>query len=247
MQLIMPIIFSDKIIVDDFDGIAQGQINRQSIFKIYPITRLAALIQVLRVQVPKRHTILFLVDNGERIWFAGYAPPDPAIETEYHIPMHYQMTGYPAKSASCRTAGVIEMSDDYKLITKISNKSCSFKPTVDSIKWALAILVFCKSILDEQSITLSKELHMEEYSSAVGGFQGTNHILDLEELTPWLERVFADEKPYLIKQPETIKEVTYHPRKHLNSFYLEGKRPKEEEEDKGVSNHTKQAVMSKSQ
>lgn len=207
----MPLPFDNDLTRPEFHCINEGRISKPSEFKIYPISQLGLLLQTLRVQTPPKHTILYCVDDNGQIWFAGEAAPDPNIITEFLIPMHYQMTGVSGINAYCMTAGNFELSIDYKEIIRIDNKSSTFKPTFDSLKWALASLVVNASCLETQSIRLAPELLIEEYSDGVGRFQGRFHTLDTAEFVKWVETTFEGEKQRLLKQPTEIKTVTYKP------------------------------------
>lgn len=207
----MPIPFDDNLERPEFRCVQAGRVSKPSVFKIYPINQLRLLIETLRVQIPPKHTVLHLVDDAGKIWFAGEAAPDPSVVTEFLIPMHYQMTGRPATSAYCMSAGTMEFSSDYQQIIRMDNKSCAFKPAFDSLKWTLASLIAHTPCLEEQSIRLAAELILEEYSTGVGGFQGIFHTLNTDELTAWVKKTFAKEEASLLQQPADIKTVTYKP------------------------------------
>ncbi len=210
----MPIPFEDDLEEEDkpdFACLKAGRVSKPSVFKIYPISQLGSLIESLRVQIPPKHTVLFLVDDSGKIWFAGDEVPSPDVETEFRIPMYYQMTGRPAINARCMTAGTLEFSADYQHIDTMGNRSCTFKPTFDSLKWALAILIANRAGLEEQSIRFKAELTLEQYSTGVGGFQGDYHQLNTDEFTAWAQEKFAREEAYFLQQPIDIKTVTYKP------------------------------------
>ncbi len=214
----MPNHFNEDIERPEFHCIQSGHITRGSVYKVYPLCHLDLLIAVISQLTVPIHSILFIVDDGGCMWFAGYAPSN--LDSEYPIPMHYQMTGRSEENAYCMTAGVIEFSKDYKTMIRLNNKSCSFKPTFDSLKWAISILCFNKTQLEQCSIQISPDLILEEYSSYVGGFQGNYHSLNMEEITPWINRVFKLEEKYLVHQLQGVRECRYQPiQQHKDSFY----------------------------
>ena len=207
----MPIPFEDDLDPPDFSCRTNVEIKEKSQFIIYPISHLPALIEVLRENIPPKHTVLFLMDDSGHMWFAGEQKASPDIETRFRIPMHYQMTGKPTHVAFCMTAGVLELSEDYSTIIRMSNKSCNFKPSFDSLKWAIATLVANQDLLKSLSIQFASELNLEEYATLVGGFQGTYHSLKMEEFTTWAQKVFEKQMPHFLKQPTEIKRVIYEP------------------------------------
>lgn len=207
----MPLPFDIDLTRPEFKCVTAGKLTSLSQFKIYPISQLGLLLKSLSEQIPAKHVVLHLLDDNGQMWFAGEAAPDPSIITEFRIPMHYQMTGLPSVNAYCMTAGTIEFSSDYQTITGINNKSCTFKPTLDSLKWALASLVINAPCLREQSIQFTSELKVEEYSTGVGGFQGMFHTINTDELVAWVKTTFEKEEMGLLNQPTDIKIATYKP------------------------------------
>jgi hypothetical protein len=166
-------------------------------FKIYPISELHKLIEVVRKKSAPLLKIRYLVDMNNQLWFAEEGGAGRTI------PAHYQM----GDTEWCITAGNIKFSKDYKQIELINHKS-SFKPSLDSIKWVVAILIANEELLNEQSISLSPLLVINELTSSGGNKEA--HILEKIELAQWISGTFGEE--YLgsfKKQPLTIKETTY--------------------------------------
>ena len=168
-------------------------------FDIYSISTLKTLLDE-KEKNKELPDLRFLVDLDKNALFAR--------ETHQRIPApaHYQMTGELQKNACCITAGNLFLSPNYKQLLKANHKSGDFRPSFDSLKWFIAIL-----ILNEKRLpfSLPEKLIIEElnYSGKV--------IRTLEwnvaELRSWVMKVFTDEKivSHLLEQEQKIRKVNY--------------------------------------
>jgi len=64
------------------------------------------------------------------------------------------------------------------------------------------------SCLGEQSIQFAPELIVEEYSTGMGGFQGTFHTINTDELVTWVKTTFEKEETGLLNQPTRKKRAS---------------------------------------
>ena len=166
-------------------------------FKVYPISQLHTLIQTVQTKASPIRKIRYLVDMSDQLWFAEEGG---ACRT---IPAHYQM----GDTQWCVAAGNIKFSEDYQQIELINHKS-SYKPTLDSIKWVIAILIANEALLNELSIRLPATLIVNKLTSSGGNDEA--HVLETAELKQWINNTFGEDKLSLFKkQPITIKETTY--------------------------------------
>ncbi len=172
--------FDENTLRPNYECIYRGN-DTHSTFEIYPLHHLGRLLQTQ----PPAAKILFLLDENGEIWFAGRQSKDAT--REHSMPIHYQMTGLSMKEATCITAGIFELSADNKKIVRMYNKSCSFRPRFDSLKWALATFILNSQILADCGVALAEELILDEYAPNTGGYQGVSYDLT-HEMILWIKK-----------------------------------------------------------
>lgn len=172
-----------------------------STFRVYPLCQLATLIQDISAKPTTINTVRYLVDCNEKIWFAEEGGASA------HIPAHYQMTGLAAPAARCIAAGNMAFSADFQHIVMMNNKSGDFCPSLESTKWALAILAANTACLTAQSIHLHDELTIEQF--AIGSAPVGLHLLEKASVIAWIETLGDAIATSLRNQPLEIKELSY--------------------------------------
>ncbi|PWY55871.1 hypothetical protein DGG96_10185 [Legionella qingyii] len=126
---------------DKFHSNNLKKITRTSEYLIHSLATLGQLLTEMK-QGEETPVLRYLVCLNKLAWFAreshSNAPDAPA---------HFKMTGSPQNQAFCKTAGNLFFSEDYSTLIKINHKSGDFRPSFDSIKWILAILVINETCL----------------------------------------------------------------------------------------------------
>lgn len=213
--------------------------SRSSHHLIYPLQQVGELIKIIRSQEPPQKTVRYLVDCSFRLWFAEEGAPTNTI------PAHFQMTGESAGAARCIAAGNMEFSDDFTKIGMLNNKSGDFRPTFDSIKWPLAIMIIHELYGAMHPILLADELRLEELTPS-GGSKDV-HVVNKAELISWVIETFAEKIEQLQAQPTDIKEVTYQSSKAFHHYSGNRVRLFAEEEDNpseaGLHDHRLSKVL----
>lgn len=168
-------------------------------YDIHSLTTLEALLEEKKKN-HERPDLRFLLDLNKNAWFVR------ETHTHFPAPAHYQMTGESGGAACCITAGNLFLISDYKTLVKINNKSGDFRPSFDSLKWFIAILILNEKRL---SFSLPEILLVEELNSS-GGVKRTLEW-DVEKLREWVLQVFTDEKilSELQQQSKGIKKIIY--------------------------------------
>ncbi|CAM4482187.1 MAG: hypothetical protein LEGION0403_FIIPPAGN_01560 [Legionella sp.] len=120
---------------DRFRSNNPKKITQDCVYSIHSLATLGELLAEKKKggEVPDLRYLVGL--NGEA-WFARESHTKGPI-----APAHYKMTGSPRNAAYCKTAGNLFFSDDYSTLLKLNNKSGDFRPSLNSIKWILAIFV----------------------------------------------------------------------------------------------------------
>lgn len=170
------------------------KIFSNSHFTLYPIHRLAELVAIIQAKSQKK--LRFVVDRSGHAWFAEEGSPNRTT------PAHYQMLDSNERHTQCITAGSIRFSDDYQTIAKIKNKSGDFHPSVDSLKWFLAILLgnpVGNSWLPQTVLVI--KLENDRPTASYG--------LDKMELHTWLSTTLGAEFNTVQHQPEQCKVIVY--------------------------------------
>lgn len=168
-------------------------------YKIHSIATVYSLLEEKAMNGEKTD-LRFLVDTTGKAWFAR------ETHSDFPAPAHYQMTGLPQNMAYCRTAGNLFFSGDYKTLNKLNNKSGDFRPSFDSLKWFIAIL-----ILNENSLpfALPETLLMDEFSSS-GRLEHT-WKLNIPKFRQWVQDAFTSKGiiEELQIQTQETKTVSY--------------------------------------
>lgn len=175
------------------------KIMRDEDYKIHSLATVYSLLEEKALNSEKTD-LRFLVDSTGQAWFAR------ETHNDFPAPAHYQMTGSPQSQAYCRTSGNLFFSSDYKFLNRVNNKSGDFRPSFDSLKWFLAIL-----ILNEDSLPFAfpELLLVDEFSSS-GRLECTLK-LNVSELRQWILDTFTDKNilEELKIQIQETKSVSY--------------------------------------
>lgn len=180
----------------------RDRLRGEAIYKIYPICALDDLIAVLRSKEEPEVVVRYLVDMNGYFWFAEEGHPSKLI------PSHNQMVGNSSETPTCLTAGNLVFSDDYQSIIAIDHKSGNFKPSFNSLLWALVILAANEASFAKLGITLNMDLSVDELNTAGGLVK--KHILTKADIIEWVHDTVEDEDlVYFAEQPTAIKTVYY--------------------------------------
>ncbi|MBX9704343.1 MAG: hypothetical protein K2X39_09350, partial [Silvanigrellaceae bacterium] len=140
-------------------------------YVIYSLTHLNELLSALEISKEyhlrnnryNTNKIRYLVTTEMQLVFAKEGTPNESV------PAHYRMTCEEKENAQCLAAGNIYVKKigNHFQITKINHKSGDFKPELESMKWALAILLAHEASLPENF--LPDTLVIEKINSSGGG------------------------------------------------------------------------------
>ncbi|MCL9683624.1 hypothetical protein [Legionella maioricensis] len=168
-------------------------------YPVYSLVTVSSLLEEKELNREKTD-LRFLVDTNGQAWFAR------ETHNDFPAPAHYQMTGLPQSQANCRTAGNLFFSSDYKVLKRVNNKSGDFRPSFDSLKWFITILVLNESSLP---FVLPEILLADEFSSS-GRLERT-WKLNISELRSWVMDTFTSGEilDELQKQVQETKTVSY--------------------------------------
>lgn len=108
--------------------------------------------------------------TGELVFAAEGAP-------RQHIPAHYQMADKNPREALCVSAGNAFFDENNKLVA-IDHKSGDFRPTFDSLKFALGAMLNANVSMDEEIV-----LRQLDYAGALE----KNYSIKTEKLAPLAE------------------------------------------------------------
>ncbi|KTD01346.1 hypothetical protein OQJ19_01535 [Fluoribacter gormanii] len=160
---------------DKFRSNNLKKITRSSKYLIHSLATLGELLTEMKIG-KETPVLRYLVDLNKAAWFAretrDHAPDAPA---------HFKMTGSPQNSAFCKTAGNLFFSEDYSTLISINHKSGDFRPSFDSIKWILAIIVINEACLP---FNLPEVLIIDELDHN-GKIIGTHQCL-ISSIKKWL-------------------------------------------------------------
>lgn len=197
-------VFNQSLDLPSFICFNSRKVKVASTCTIYPMRGLKRLLDNIKLKDPTATHVRFLIDNSFNLWLAEEGPPNKVI------PSHQQMTGEQGTQARCVTAGNIVFSKDMRFIESVNHKSGDFRPSFDSMKWLLALLVMNEQLLLEQDILLPPRFFIEKLTSA-GGLENTFEI-GHDELIAWVHDIFSPEQlGRLTSQPLTEKTVYYAP------------------------------------
>jgi hypothetical protein len=182
--------------------------------KLVPLANLKEFF----VESPKKLKLRFIVDTDGILWFAPEGRPNRTT------PAHYQMTGSPYMDARCLAAGnfYFRKKENQQYTLAITNKSGDFKPKLESLKWAIAILaVNLKNLPDLLNIKDKIEIQ----SSPTKDTQLTFEIKS-EETMAWVNDTFSKEKIDVFQnQAMHKKNIQYEPdAKNLEALTLRANR-----------------------
>ena len=213
---IFPDIFSPSLDKPSIGCLDPRQVRCDSSHNIYPIDFLNVLLEKIKKNSgvdDNRHTIRFLVDIYGRLWFAEEGGPGKII------PAHYQITGEPANSARCITAGNITFSANHKEIIAINHKSGDFKPPFDTLKWVLAILVANEHRLEAAFVSLAATINIQKLSSSLGSDGEPTYAIEKAELETAIENIFDIDE--LRIQPTVMQETIYNKKRRRDTDDVE--------------------------
>jgi hypothetical protein len=183
---------------DRFRSNNSKKITSNFVYSIHSLTTLGELLAEKK-QGNEIADLRYLVDVNGEAWFARETHSDAPT-----APAHYKMTGSPRNAAYCRTAGNLFFSDDYSTLIKLNNKSGDFRPSLNSIKWILAILVANEDLLPFQ---LPEILMIEEQGH--NGKVIDTHLCPIADLKKWLNTFNTELTLCLKKQNSPTKEAPY--------------------------------------
>ncbi|WP_133130326.1 hypothetical protein [Legionella yabuuchiae] len=170
---------------------------------IYPMAQLHLLLAELKekplsdFEDEDDYKIRYLLDEEYALWFGLEGFPGA------RIPAHYQLTGKTRDEATCLAAGNIQFSSDFKTIVAINNKSGDFRPSFESIKWGLAVLIHNREQISDV-VQFSDTLCIE---SSVP-FRQNRYTMS--ELVEWVSTSFSSkELEAFSAQPTAEKECVY--------------------------------------
>jgi hypothetical protein len=149
-------------------------------FDIHSLTTLIDLCNEKKKN-KERPDFRFLVDLNKKAWFAKES------HNRIPAPAHYQMTGEPQNIAKCLTAGNLFLTEDYSTLAKINHKSGDFRPSRDSLKWFIAILLLNATKLP---FAIPNVLIIEVLNDS--GKVVRIIEFNTKELTEWVNEVFSD-------------------------------------------------------
>lgn len=173
--------------------------TRNGVFSIHSLATLGELLAEKKKgnEIPD---LRYLVDINGKAWFAREthtsAPPAPA---------HYKMTGSPRNAAYCKTAGNLFFSYDYSTLLKLNNKSGDFRPSFNSLKWILAILVANE---DKLPFQLPEVLTIEEQGH--NGKVIETHLCSRADIKAWLKTFSENTKLTVSWEKQNAKTQVVH-------------------------------------
>lgn len=159
-----------------FQSTNMKKITTSASFSINSLKTLGDLLQEKK-QGKETPDLRYLVDTSGTAWFAR-----ETRDNEPKAPAHYKMTGERSNAARCKTAGNIFFNEDYSVLLKINHKSGDFRPSFESIKWLLAILVVNEKALP---FDLPKVLTIEELNYN-GGLVAA-HECPITKIKSWVD------------------------------------------------------------
>jgi len=142
------------------DNKRKSAVNRN--FNIYSINDVKELFdeKIKNIEAGKKDDTYFrylLSENGQ----ARFAREH---NKQFASPAHYQMTGKTQKDAACITAGNLFFNEDFTQLLAINNKSGDFRPSFDSIKWFVIMLVLNEANLP---FDLPPELIVQRHENGI--------------------------------------------------------------------------------
>lgn len=184
-----------------FNSGNMGKIRKSVSHKIESLHTLKNLIDI-KQEAEEPSDLRFLVDGHFKAWFARETHANRPL-----APKHYQMTGNLRKQAQCIAAGNLELDKDHTTLIKVNHKSGDFRPSFNSLKWLLAILVLNE---DQLPFKLPEHLLIERLNS-VGGLE-QNYNCPMSLIKEWVQ-TFQDNNMIdaLKTQEKEFKDVSYEP------------------------------------
>ncbi|MDP3269973.1 MAG: hypothetical protein Q8M40_13125 [Legionella sp.] len=131
-------------------------------FNIYSINDVKKLFneKIKNIEAGKKDDTYFrylLSENGQ----ARFAREH---NKQFASPAHFQMTGRTQKDAACITAGNLFFNEDFTQLLAINNKSGDFRPSFDSLKWFVIMLVLNE---DHLPFDLPPELIVQRHANGI--------------------------------------------------------------------------------
>lgn len=192
----------------------RGKVNNNFEARVESIHSLHELLDEMQRGGEKPDLRFIIVEKDETIqlWLSRETndatnPPPPGTK----IPVHYQLTGDSRESAACICAGNLFFEDDYKTLKKVNHKSGDFKPSFESLKWLLAVLMTYKQQSREHPSINFKETMLIEKLNANGGTLDEVPV-SVQEISYFVGRFLdgdEDIKGRLSTQPPSHKTVNY--------------------------------------
>lgn len=200
----------DAVIKSDVLGVAR---NPELNCKLVPLANLKELF----VDSPQKLKLRFIVGIDGMLWFANEGRPSRTT------PAHYQMTGADYLDAQCLAAGNFSFKkENQQYSLAITNKSGDFKPNLECLKWAIAILALnLKSSPD--LLNIKDEIKIQSSPS-----DDTQMMVQIksEETLAWVEHTFSKEKIDVFQnQAVQKKDIQYTPdAKNLETLTIRANR-----------------------
>ena len=195
-------LLSPKPLIKDRGFASQNirKVQLEVIYKIYTIETLKDLFDEQKRNKEIDCDLRFLVDIYGTLWFArethdGVHPAAPAHQ-------------YMASKDNCRTAGNLFFDATRETLLKINHKSGDYRPSFESLKWLLIILV-----LNEEKLPFklpeTLEIDQLNYSNA----PIYTYKVSISAIISWVKSLDATSILDLDKQHSFTKEVVVHPDK----------------------------------